>query len=567
MCQEENESRGICYAFCFLPLALYVYGWFDKGVEYDKVEIYDGKNKIGEAEEGIERHNVLLHYGNKFNFEKGWRCYVDRYKEADSAASIYAVAVKNGKREACISVQVKGVSVQNVFSCLAKHAEAENNVLVIPGASNKIPMLNEIARRMKNYNFIVLLEAVPEDRVVSRQELMQMVYDQYGIQTQESNLHVYIMPLLFVRNKFMAKKTVTLEETDQGILRKNEWLNELSDVIREKFPNMEKSYSQYYVCKFYDFIDLAMSYLKIRGIMLWNQFFVLHDIIKHIGETRKLPIIYSESGVLPGTLAFETLGQMGESMPAVQYEEFKGLGVSAEELAQAQQILEYMYESKLNRWGKYNVYKKDQLKTACSEIMPGRPIIFYAGQNDYESGIKPYTATTKECHSPIFKSSYEAAVALGEICKKNEWNLIYKRHPMMRREKAREILPSNIINFDELEIHDIIDFSDVTITILSQTAYVALIRNKPVVMLGYNQLRGKGCVYEAFDIEKIEDQISCALKFGRTQAQKQEFILHAAQLLKYYLFNDMNEKTHGCYGRNQDELVSYIDQKLKGDMR
>ena len=49
MCQEENESRGICYAFCFLPLALYVYGWFDKGVEYDKVEIYDGKNKIGEA--------------------------------------------------------------------------------------------------------------------------------------------------------------------------------------------------------------------------------------------------------------------------------------------------------------------------------------------------------------------------------------------------------------------------------------------------------------------------------------------------------------------------------------
>ena len=150
------------------------------------------------------------------------------------------------------------VSVQNLFSCLAKHADAENNVLVIPGASNKIPMLNEIARRMKNYNFIVLLEAVPEDRVVSRQELMQMVYDQYGIQTQESNLHVYIMPLLFVRNKFMAKKTVTLEETDQGILRKNEWLNELSDVIREKFPNMEKSYSQYYVCKFYDFIDLAM---------------------------------------------------------------------------------------------------------------------------------------------------------------------------------------------------------------------------------------------------------------------------------------------------------------------
>ena len=49
MCQEENESRGICYAFCFLPLALYVYGWFDKGVEYDKVEIYDGKKKASSA--------------------------------------------------------------------------------------------------------------------------------------------------------------------------------------------------------------------------------------------------------------------------------------------------------------------------------------------------------------------------------------------------------------------------------------------------------------------------------------------------------------------------------------
>lgn len=565
MCSEDRKDIGVCYAFCFLPLAMYIYGWFDEKIEYDKVEIYDGEDKVGEAEEGLEKYNILLHYGNTLNSGKGWKCYVSHFRNRDSVSNIRAIALKGGKKKAEINAEVKGESIEMAFCSLSKRLNTQKNILVIPGASNKISMLNKIANEMKHYNFIVLIESVPEDKVVSRQELIEEIYRQYNIGNIEENLYIYVMPMLFMRNKFLAKKTAVLGPEDNETLGKFEWLEGLSEVIREKFPNMEKSYSQYYVSKFYQFIDRIIDRLNIQGVMLWNQFFVLHDIVKHICEIKNLPIIYSESGVLPGTLAFETSGQMGESIPAIQYKKFRELSVSAEELSHAHRIISYLYESKLNRWGKYGVYRKEQLKDVYNRIVPGRPIIFYAGQNDYESGIKPYTENTQKYHSPIFRSSYEAALALGKICEKNKWNLIYKRHPMMRREKRNEILPNNIINFDELEIHDIIDFADVTITILSQTAYVALIRNKPVVMLGYNQLRGKECAYEAFCIEDVESQIKCALEFGRTQTQTDNFTLHVAQLLKYYLFDDIGVTTDISYGRNQEELINYVIRVLEGN--
>ena len=92
---------------------------------------------------------------------------------------------------------------------------------------------------------------------------------------------------------------------------------------------------------------------------------------------------------------------------------------------------------------------------------------------------------------------------------------------------------------DAADINDVIDFSDVTITILSSTAYVALIRKKPVVMLGYNQLRRKDCTYEAFTKDNIDFAISSAINEGFSQKQQDAFTKHIAQLLKYYLYADL----------------------------
>ena len=95
---------------------------------------------------------------------------------------------------------------------------------------------------------------------------------------------------------------------------------------------------------------------------------------------------------------------------------------------------------------------------------------------------------TKKFHSPIFRTSLDALQYLRLITIKNNWNLIYKPHPIMCALKQSESkITKNIDIITDVDINSAIDFSDLVITILSQGAYISLIRNKPVLMLGYTQ--------------------------------------------------------------------------------
>ena len=96
------------------------------------------------------------------------------------------------------------------------------------------------------------------------------------------------------------------------------------------------------------------------------------------------------------------------------------------------------------------------------------------------------------------------------------------------------IIPASTIFVEDADIHDLIDLSDVVVTILSTVSYSALIRRKPVVMLGYTQLKWKGCTFEAFEKEYIEKEISSALVNNTDEHMYQSFIKHVAQLNRYY---------------------------------
>lgn len=165
------------------------------------------------------------------------------------------------------------------------------------------------------------------------------------------------------------------------------------------------------------------------------------------------------------------------------------------------------------------------------------------GQNDFESGICPYTRKARRYHSPIFRTTLEALEFLSVLAVKDNWNLIFKPHPIMAslghdcKEKQDRI---DIVS--DVNVNRLIDRVDLVATILSQSAYIALIREKPVLMLGYTQLRGKRCTYEAFAKRHISSKILTALEKGYTEKQKTQFIRHVAQLLNYYLYDDGVER-------------------------
>ena len=263
-----------------------------------------------------------------------------------------------------------------------------------------------------------------------------------------------------------------------------------------------------------------------------------HELVKHIGEKNGIRLVFSHEGVIPGTMSFDTDGEMGDSVVSRYAERFKQLTVSEEDLVEAKKVISFCKTTKLNR--------KEQPLIPLDMIIKGidtsRKTVFFAGQNDVFSHMVPYTNYTKKYHSPIFKDSVSAACYVANICEKNGWNFIYKPHPMYIRSSDIERLPSNTLYITQGDINSIIDVSDVVVTILSSVNYIALIRDTPVVMLGYNQICGAECVYETDKLEEIENRMKQAVEDGYTKLQRDNFVRHIAQCLKYYLYDDQKPR-------------------------
>ena len=90
---------------------------------------------------------------------------------------------------------------------------------------------------------------------------------------------------------------------------------------------------------------------------------------------------------------------------------------------------------------------------------------------------------------------------------------------------------------------------------MSQVSYLALIREKPVVMLGYIQLRQQGCTYEAFERDRIEEILSEAIR----EEMREAFTCHVARLEKAYLYDDMSDKGIKI-GRDIAQLTSSVEE-------
>lgn len=292
------------------------------------------------------------------------------------------------------------------------------------------------------------------------------------------------------------------------------------------------------------YIEIILKFLCPKAVIILGSFQISHRIFGKICEQHNIPVIYTHEGVLPGTLSFDYNGEMGKSLVALYSHKFKELYVSEEEIKRAEIVWEFLKKSGLNR----KIQPNSEADEFRRRLVAGWPTIFFAGQMDVSSGMVPYDEDTQTQISPVFKSSIEAGIFLSKICEKNNWNFIYKPHPSYIKREEEKLLAHDAIYVATGNINEIIDVSDLTITIVSQTSYIALIRNKPVLMLGYNQISGKDCVYECYRIEQIETIIKEALNKGFSDTQRLVFRKHIAQLLKYYLYDD-NREREIRYGR------------------
>lgn len=351
------------------------------------------------------------------------------------------------------------------------------------------------------------------------------------------NLPAIVTPGIF--DEYIYIDNGILDKEQLNFLKEREYARSGAECIRVKFPFLTEAEADYMIYYMYQYVINVLDILQPETIIVYPLFMAQHRILEEVCIEKGVSLISTHQGIIPGTLAFDIGGEMGKSLPAIYFQKFEELPVEKEELEYSKKVWNYLYTSKLNRKIQQ---QNDCIEYVLKNIDKKKPIIMFAGQNDVNSNMIPYTDETKEYHSPIFHTSIDAGIYIAELCSENGWNFVYKPHPMNTKFEDKGKLPDNTIYVEFGNINDLVDISDVVVTILSQTNYVSLIRHKPVVMLGYNQTKGKGCTYEAFEKDTIANVIKDALDNGFTKEQEEAFLKHIAQVLKYYLFDDLQKR-------------------------
>lgn len=271
----------------------------------------------------------------------------------------------------------------------------------------------------------------------------------------------------------------------------------------------------------------------IKLIILWNQFKPPHFVFKKIADKFAVPVRYMHLGVLPGSIVFEEKGQMAEcDLMGIQLED------SYTDKKRTLRYIDIVSQGRINR----KEQPKNNLLDKMNRIKKKyRKAVFYAGQNDYESGIYPRSESRSFIHSPHYASTSHALKDIAEYCFKNDYMLIFKPHPNIAKYHKEEYAQAiggavNVFYDDSLNIYDCIQASDITVTILSQVSYHSMFMKKNTLLLGNSPMCGFECVNEMTRYSSLTSAMDCSIASGLTKEMYSNFCKHVDYLLNHYLY-------------------------------
>lgn len=438
------------------------------------------------------------------------------------------------------------VSIDKVIKINNSMRAGEEKVL-IAGAMTSFDkgtcnFINNLAYKLKNEKVILMSENAFLDEKRT---------------TEKIKVPFFIVPKFLAKDQYEKPVGLVVSRNIKKEINGKDYLKWGKNNILARHNDIPENYVYFMLHYTKKYLKEVLDILKPTKVILWNEFYAVHHILKNLCMEMNIDVEYMEFGSLPGTISIEKIGQMGESYPGKFHSEFKQLPISNQEIQMAEKVITFLKSSKLNR----NIQPLNNNISKIKEKLDSeKPVILYAGVNDFESGLVPYNENARKNHSPFLKSSKEGLQLLMQIASKNDWNIIYKPHPIIESQIGDYVDNSNekdIIIAKQTDINDLIDVADVVVTILSQVSYTALIRGKATVLLGYTQLRGQGACYEAFRREEVEKVIKDALSNGITNDQYKNFIEHVARMNKYNLFDDMQTKPI-VYAQSIDKAANFL---------
>lgn len=290
----------------------------------------------------------------------------------------------------------------------------------------------------------------------------------------------------------------------------------------------------------YWYFKNVFDILQPKKVCIWGGWTRTSHIIAEFAKRNNIPYGFMELGWIPGTFQFDRRGIAGQSEYAVNPERILNFHTKIKN-TEINRIRDYITANKIDT-GKFRETEEDERKILTLDSR--KKTIFFVGMDDYGMGINPQSEYWKQFVCSVFSSTLEAVSFVAEICKKKNWNFIFKPHPNPadKNKLDGDYKGNSIIQVRHMEIDRLIQISDVVVSIASAVDYKTLIYGKPLVQLGHTTLFRKGCSYEVNDVNEIEQKMELALKCGMTAEQNKNFELHMAQLLENYLWDDLTER-------------------------
>jgi hypothetical protein len=302
----------------------------------------------------------------------------------------------------------------------------------------------------------------------------------------------------------------------------------------------------------------ALRALDVDGVIVWNPHDSKHLIIKELCRLESVRFLAIEGGVVPGTIELDTFGHQFDGAIQRNLARFNSLKVSDVMLDLARDYLTFVRENRFSK--KHQSYSKnlDGLRERNEKI------IFLAGVAEGAIDMLSASEKDKSKCSPFYLRERELFRDLIQVARKEGYYIVYKPHPNSK------FLPEAItaIDFDldghsielDADVFDLIDLSDVMVTIGSTVSIHSMLQGKPVVLAGVNAFRGGGICHDLENREDLSGQIKKALSRVEFENQSRALVEFVARSMEYYSspYSSYCEEFYGDSGEGLARRIQYI---------
>lgn len=314
----------------------------------------------------------------------------------------------------------------------------------------------------------------------------------------------------------------------------------IEEIIRKK-DTQDINNTRECLMLMYEYYGKLFEIMKPKRMVVWGGWDYRCYILGQLASERKIPVRFMEYGWIPGTYQLDRRGIQGQGEYAVDSKRLLNTVVLEKEIKQVKMLKTFILSSKKDTVVSHETITDDE---SLSKLNPDKKTVFVAGMDDAGMKMNPKSDYWYHYVSHCFQSTKEMLIFIYDICRRNDWNLIFKPHPRHNKGNLFDItdIGSDIIFILDRDVDSLIQIADVTVCMASAVEYKVLMYGKPLVSVGRSAIQGKKCAYEVKNKNEIETVMREAVNKGMAKAQETNFDIHLAQLLKTSHWDDLSEK-------------------------